>query len=462
MNELNPKPPFQICNVRYFVAFRVFFNARFYYPVFTILFLDFGLTLQQFALLNVAWAATIVLLEVPSGALADTIGRRNLLVFAAALMVAEMLLLCFAPLGNLNLLFVIFLVNRVLSGTAEAAASGADEAIAYDSLKQEGQVSDWGAVLEKQMRLQSIAFIVALSLGAAVYDPALMGRVGRWLGLNIHFTQDLTLRFPLFLTLLMAIMTLITTLRMKDVCEDVDAEIAIDEGRKKAIIQSFKLTFQAGRWILNTPFALVIILSTLVFDNSVRMVITLNSQYYRLIDLPEAAFGLIGSGMAVLGVFIPHIARKLAERHSPTANLGVMFVLTLVGLFVMTLFLPVIGLLAVLLLFSGMFLLRFYSSYYLNRITSSSQRATVLSFKGLSLNLGYGLIGLLYSLLLAILRSRASENHLNLDGQALENALFIKSISWFPWYFVLTFIALVAFSRWKLRDSDEHKTVGRD
>ena len=63
--------PFAIRNVRLFIAFRVFFNSRFYYPVFTILFLDFGITIQQFALLNVVWAATIVLAEVPSGALAD-------------------------------------------------------------------------------------------------------------------------------------------------------------------------------------------------------------------------------------------------------------------------------------------------------------------------------------------------------------------------------------------------------
>ncbi|MGD8213114.1 MAG: hypothetical protein PVF32_24840, partial [Desulfobacterales bacterium] len=76
----NGKPALAIRNVRLFIAFRVCFNARFYYPVFTILFLDFGLTLEQFALLNAAWAASIVLLEVPSGALADTIGRRNLLV----------------------------------------------------------------------------------------------------------------------------------------------------------------------------------------------------------------------------------------------------------------------------------------------------------------------------------------------------------------------------------------------
>ncbi|MGD8952317.1 MAG: MFS transporter, partial [Desulfobacterales bacterium] len=118
--------------------FRVFFNARFYYPVFTILFLDFGLTLEQFALLNVAWAATIVLLEVPSGALADTLGRRNLLVFTGILMVMEMALLCFVPRGNTNILFGVFLMNRILSGAAEAAASGADEALAYDSLQKEG------------------------------------------------------------------------------------------------------------------------------------------------------------------------------------------------------------------------------------------------------------------------------------------------------------------------------------
>jgi hypothetical protein len=166
--------------------------------------------------------------------------------------------------------------------------------------------------------------------------------------------------------------------------------------------------------------------------------------------------------MAVLGIFIPYIARRLAERHSPTANLGVMFVLTIVGLFMMTLFLPVIGLLPILFLFSSMYLLRFYSSYYLNRITSSNQRATVLSFNGLSLNLAYGLIGLFYSLLLAILRSQASENQPSLTGQGLENVLFTKSISFFPWYFLLTFVALLIFARWKLKGSDEHKKPAVD
>jgi len=70
-----------------FIAFKVLFNSRFYYPVFTILFLDFGLTVAQFSILNAVWAATIVLAEVPSGALADIIGRKQLLVFATFTMI---------------------------------------------------------------------------------------------------------------------------------------------------------------------------------------------------------------------------------------------------------------------------------------------------------------------------------------------------------------------------------------
>ncbi|MFV1996174.1 MAG: hypothetical protein ACC661_12120 [Verrucomicrobiales bacterium] len=57
-------------NPRLFLYFRVLFNARFYYPIYAILFLDFGLTIGEFAVLNFSWAVTIVVLEVPSGALA--------------------------------------------------------------------------------------------------------------------------------------------------------------------------------------------------------------------------------------------------------------------------------------------------------------------------------------------------------------------------------------------------------
>jgi MFS family permease len=449
--------PFKIRNVRLFIAFRVFFNCRFYYPVFTILFLDYGLTLEQFALLNAAWAATIVLLEVPSGALADTVGRRNLLVFTGILMVIEMILLCFAPRGNAQLLFPIFLVNRILSGAAEASASGADEAIAYDSLQAEGDIRDWPQVLERQMWVRSSAFIIAMSLGAAVYDPDLMQRLVDAMGIKVQLHQGITLRIPPLLTLLMAICTLITAWCMR---ETESRHHQTDDGRTPSIAQAFKLTLTAGVWILQTPFALVIILAGLVFDNCIRMIITLNSQYYRLIELPEASFGLIGSGLAIIGLIMPRLARRMVQTRTPVFNLAIMGTLTLIGLIGMTFFWPIIGLLPLIILVAVMYLENFFQSHYLNRITDSYQRATVLSFKGLSFNLAYGLIGVLYSMLLAYLSIGISTNRPDISDIQLENLVFIKSIAWFPGYFLLTMLAVLVFARWRLKNTEEHRRIG--
>ena len=47
------------------------------------------------------------------------------------------------------------------------------------------------------MGFRSMGFVVAMSLGAAVYDPALMGNPAEWVGLNVSLNQDITLKFPL-------------------------------------------------------------------------------------------------------------------------------------------------------------------------------------------------------------------------------------------------------------------------
>ena len=77
-------------NRKRFIGFRVLFNSRFYYPVLAVLFLDLGLSATQYTLLNFVWAIAIVVAEVPSGALADRIGRRPLIIASAICMVLEM------------------------------------------------------------------------------------------------------------------------------------------------------------------------------------------------------------------------------------------------------------------------------------------------------------------------------------------------------------------------------------
>ncbi len=83
-------------------------------------------------------------------------------------MIFEVGIISFVPKTDPSVIFIVFLVNRILSGLAEAAASGADEAIAYDSLAAKGDPNQWGRVLEVLMRFQSIGFIFAMSVGAAI------------------------------------------------------------------------------------------------------------------------------------------------------------------------------------------------------------------------------------------------------------------------------------------------------
>ena len=432
----SPATLFAIPNIRRFLAFRLLFGVRFYYPVFAVLFLDFGLSIGQFTVLNAIWAGAIVLCEVPSGALADALGRRTLLVAASAIMVVEIALLCFVPLGNPQLIFAVFLLNRVLSGLAEALASGADEALAYDSLKACGRAAEWPRVLATLMRWNALAFVAALALGALVYDATTLQGLLQRLGWDLTLDQHTTMRFPLYLTLITALGAWWVTLGMREPGERPKRE----NGLFHAILAAFRLTLNAGRWILHTPLALTVIIGGMLFDHLCRLFVTLNSTYFRLIDLPDASFGLIGAGIALLGVAVSKPAEALGRR-SPRFNFVLLTLLCLLGLAGATqaFALPFgLNLLPVVLLQVTMLLTAFLVSHYLNAITDSAQRATVLSFKGLAFNLGYGTLGLLYAGLLLMLRQEAV-------SPESELTVFQDSLPWLLGYGVLVCALFAAF-----------------
>ncbi len=441
------RSPLALPNIRLFVMFRVLFNARFYYPVFTILFLDYGLSLEQFALLNTVWAFTIVLAEVPSGALADLLGRKRLLVTTSGLMIAEMALLAFVPLGNPQGIFLAFLANRILSGLAEALASGADEALAYDTLAAHGLAGEWPRVLEVQMRAQSIGYMFAMTLGAVVYDPGMVNRILGWVGWGGNVTQQMTMRYPVYLTLVFGLLALAVTLRMRDSAGRTRRSQSVSS--LAALWELSRLTVRAGGWIVHTPLALAIILYAMTIDHTLRLIVTLTSKYYRLIDLPEASFGLIGSLVAVLGLFVPRLARGMVERFSPARNLLLLGGGSLVVLGGLTVFVPYLGVLPMVAVFVALTLTSFFTSHYLNEIAESHQRATVLSFKGLAFNAAYGGIGLVFAGLMQRLRDTTALLHPEWPAARIEDQAFRLTMGYFPWYLVigLLLVSLLCLSR---------------
>lgn len=424
-------------NCRQFVLFRVLFNSRFYYPVLAILFIDLGLSATQYTLLNFAWAIVIVLAEVPSGVMADRIGRRPLVVAAGMCMVAEMLVLAAAPQNGGLLLFLFCLLNRVLSGLAEAMASGADESMAYDALAQEGREREWPGVLARLMQWQSLGMVVAMLVGSAVYDPALLNRLAVGLGLTGRFELATTLRFPIYLNLLAALCVLTVSLRMREPAISTAAEIPTAK-------QAWQSVLDAGDWIIRSPMALFVMIGGLLIDSVIRVFLTFGSAYYRLIDLPEASYGFIGATLAGIGIFASPIARRFVTSGSVLRSYSALAALTLIGLVGIALKIPYWGIAFALPLGAAIATIGFAVSHYLNATIDTRHRATVLSFKGLAFNLGYGFVSLLFALGLRAYRDTGSAA----DG-------FADALGLLPIWFGFTVLALgIVF--WRRR-----RTLGR-
>jgi len=429
-------------NVRSFTLFRVFFSARFYYPVYALLFLDFGLTLGQFALLNAIWAATIVLMEVPSGALADTVGRRSLLIVAGICMLLEMGVLLFAPIGGGTLLFALFVLNRVLSGVAEAAASGADEALAYDSLKAAGLENQWGRVLERVQRDTSIAFFFAMMIGAAVYDPRMVNAVLQFFGASFAVEQSQLIKLPILLTLFSGVIVFSMALRMRE--PPLETKLTVRE----TLAQSWQRTGVAARWIWATPLPFGILLAAMVIDSMVRQFLTLASEYWNVIDLPIASYGLIGSGMALMGLFVPRLARLLAEKSTPVKNFLLTSVAVFMGLWGISFAVPIWGIVPAIFLYASIQLTSFFVSRYLNEAAPSEQRATVLSFRGLSTNFSYGAVSLMYSGLIVWIKTQADGS---VAGEVAQQSVFVDSLQSFAWYFAFTVLMVFVIHRLRFK-----------
>ncbi len=431
-------------NVRRFTLFRLLYTSRFYYPVFTILFLDYGLTLEQFAILNSVWAVSIVVAEVPSGAMADIVGRKQLLVYAAVLMVIEMALIMLAPIGSSNLLFLMFLGNRICSGLSEAAASGADEALAYDSLKKLGREGEWAQLLERTTSVVSVGFFITMITGAFAYDPTVVNQLLSWINPQWLLSENFVIRLPVIFTFCTACCVLITTLGLYE----LDDTVKSDSSDNTSFVEPFRQVISAACWTFNHRFVLFVILAALALDSVGRQFAVLASEYYRIIDIPVSWFGFVGAGMSLVGIVNAKFSRYLVGNHSPIFNFAVLSSILTAGLVGISFAVPVYGVLFAIGAFAMMGMVQFQTSYYINREVKSDIRATVLSFKGLALNLGLGAASLFYTVLVASLRETASPDT---PVEVVNELVFVDSLAAFPLYYLLLFVLLVISAKLSIK-----------
>lgn len=139
------------------------------YPLYLLYFENKGLSVQQISVLLAIWSLPVILLELPTGVMADHWSRRMMITLGS---------LCKASCYFVWILadsFELFALGFILWGTGEAFTSGAEEALLFDSLKREGSEADFEAYLGKGRFLSGIGNILAAISG---------GFIGTFLGIT--------------------------------------------------------------------------------------------------------------------------------------------------------------------------------------------------------------------------------------------------------------------------------------
>ncbi|MGI5215021.1 MFS transporter [Plantactinospora sp. CA-290183] len=133
------------------------------YPVYALLFTETGLSVAQVSSLFAVWALTGILLEVPSGVLADAVSRRLLLVLAPLLGAAGFAAWLAAPS------YPVFALGFVLWGARGALQSGAAEALLYEELDRLDRADGYGRVLGRASAVGLVAAMLAIAVATPVF-----------------------------------------------------------------------------------------------------------------------------------------------------------------------------------------------------------------------------------------------------------------------------------------------------
>ena len=153
-------------NINKIVLITFFQRFHLYVHAYALLLLGRGLTLVQISMIESIVIGTIFLMEVPTGVLADRLGRKWSIFASTVLLMSAEFIFIFAR-G-----FEWYVFIALLTGTGFAFASGAMEALIYDSLPEEGRDDAMKRAMGRVNSFAQIAFVIAPILGGLIIGDA--------------------------------------------------------------------------------------------------------------------------------------------------------------------------------------------------------------------------------------------------------------------------------------------------
>ena len=150
-------------NIFYLSILSVFRSLFFMVPVWVSMELKY-ITFTQVALIDVSILLSGLLLELPTGALADLIGRKKSI--GISFFVSSLAYLLFAYAND----FSSFLIAGLGFGLGDALLSGSLEALVFDTLKQNKREAEFTEINNRNSLIFNYSIVFAIVIGGLVFE----------------------------------------------------------------------------------------------------------------------------------------------------------------------------------------------------------------------------------------------------------------------------------------------------
>lgn len=354
--------------------------GRFFVPVLALFYIASQVNLHQFGIIMSIFAFTTLLFEIPSGILADLIGKKNILILSRICSVVEVAMLAF---GNG---FWLLLVAKIISGIGLSMSSGTHSALLYDSLRRSFKE-------HKHLQVRGMQQTITLIARATVFI------VGAWL-----FT--INPKLPAKLSLIPLTVGLILTFFLKEPYKPNRHFVFATIGRHLN---------ESISYFRRKTYVRYIVFYALPITATISILLSLSSYYFEQISIPIGLIGILAFIMSMLTAYAANKAITLKQALTEKEILYLAPIILVIGTGLLALALPYVGaLFYIIIAFIDGCLLVLIDNF-MNKHIESTNRTTMLSIKNFFTNLGVLLlfpfignlieisIGLAYGILAGIL-----------------------------------------------------------
>ena len=315
-------------------------------PIIWLFYEENGLTIADLFIIQSIYSVTIAVIEIPSGYVADVLGRKNSIVIGTFFGCMGMIIYSYS-FG-----FDGFLAAALCLGVGQSFISGSDTAIMYDSLLELNRTKEFVKLEGRTISMGNLAEAFAFIIGGLLAEISLRTPFYYQIGIAlIGFIISLMLVEP-------------TMHRLKD------GKTKPWKNIKKIIRFSLKENVALRYYIFYSSIIGAGTLTMAWFSQPYFIEIGINSKFY---------FGLLGAGLNLAVAISSFYAHKI-EEGVKIKKLLILFLVLIGGCyFLISYSASIWGLLILLLFYITRGVATPILRDYMNRHTPSEMRATVMS-----------------------------------------------------------------------------------